>query len=240
MDVSPAQQLQLAKSRFALQDYHGTIHLLEELISEGRAFADVYHLIGLSYELVDQPERALEAFDNALLVNPTYVEAHIHRGIVLAGLGREEDAESAFAAAKKVGGAERGGVSAHHAAKLANKHADLGEAYAEARDLARAIQQFERALELGPSFHDLRLRLGRLLLDAGRTLEAREELAVVAKERPDMVEGRAAYGLACYLCGDASTARSTWQDLAREYPEERRVKAYLSMLDRSAAGPPAS
>jgi tetratricopeptide (TPR) repeat protein len=238
MDVSPAQQLQLAKSRFALHDYHGAIHLLEELVGQGRAFADVHHLIGLSYELVEQPERALEAFDRALSVNPNYVEAHIHRGIVLASLGREEEAEQAFDSARKTGGVKRGGVSAHHAAKLANKHADLGEAYAEARDLERAITQFERAMELGPTYHDLRLRLGRLLLDAGRTLEAREELEIVAKARPDMIEGRAAFGLACYLCGDASTARATWQELAQQYPEDRRVKAYLSMLDRSAAEHP--
>ena len=56
MDLSAAQQLQLAKERFSLQDYHGAIHLLEELVELGQAFADVYHLIGLSYELVEQPD----------------------------------------------------------------------------------------------------------------------------------------------------------------------------------------
>jgi len=232
MDVSPRQQLQLAKERFALQDYHAAIHLLEELVERGSAFADVCHLLGLSYEFVEQPERALEAFDRALELNPHYVEAHMHRGIVLAQLGRDEGAEEAFAAAREGGGMQRGGVSVHYAAKLANQHAELGDAYAEAQELGRAIEQYERALELGPEYHDLRLKLGRLLLEAGRTLEARESLAVVAEARPDLIDGRATFGLACYLSGDASTARATWQKLAEERPGDRRVKAYLSMLER--------
>lgn len=235
MDVSSAQQLQIAKERFTLQDYHGAIHLLEELIEQGQAFADVYHLVGLSYELVEQPERALDAFNEALARNPHYVEAHIHRGIVLAKLGKEHEAEEAFTSARETGGEVRSGVSVLFASKLANKHAELGAAYAEANDLPHAIEQYQRALELGPNYHDLRLQLGRLLLDAGRTLEARESLAVVADARPDMTDARSALGLACYLSGDASTARSIWQKLAEEGTKDRRVAAYLSMLERSAA-----
>jgi tetratricopeptide (TPR) repeat protein len=232
MDVSPRQQLELAKERFALQDYHGTIHLVEELVEQGRAFADAYHIIGLSYELVDQPERALEAFDAALKLNPRYVEAHMHRGIVLARLGREQDAALAFAEAKASGGEDWGGLPAHHAAKLANKHAELGEAYALAGALNRAVEQYQRALELGRHFHDVRYRLGRVLLDAGRSLEAREELEQVAEARPDMVEARAALGLACYLSGDPRSARRIWEAVAEDHPQDRRATAYLSMLER--------
>ena len=39
MDISPAQLLNNAKERFALHDHFGAIHLLEELIASGRAFA---------------------------------------------------------------------------------------------------------------------------------------------------------------------------------------------------------
>ena len=63
MDVSPAQLLDRAKERFALHDHFGAIHILEELIASGRAFADAYHLLGVSYHLVGQSERALAARD---------------------------------------------------------------------------------------------------------------------------------------------------------------------------------
>jgi tetratricopeptide (TPR) repeat protein len=235
MELSPVQLLERARERFELGDYYGVLYLLHELVEGGKAFADAHHLLGLSYYMVSRPNEALESLDKAVKLNPRYVEANIHRGILLAEMGRGEEAEAAFAAARESGAEDRGGVAAHYAAKLANLHAELGEAYAEAGELALAIEQYERALQLGPAFHDLRYRLGRLLLDARRTLEAREELEKVVEARPGAVDAGAAYGLACYLSGDAGTARRVWSGLQEKHPHDVRVRAYLAMLDRGAA-----
>lgn len=234
MRVSSGQLLSQAKEHFALEDYYGTIHLLEELCESGRAFADAHHLLGLSCHLVGQPERALEEFDRALELNPRYVEAHLHRGIVLTELGRPDEAEISFASAKQTDGPAQLGLPRDQSGKLANLHAQLGEAYVEAGKLDRAIEQYQVALELGPSFHDLKYRLARLLIDAGRTLEARQVLEEVVEARPGYAEGRATLGLACYLSGDADTARKIWTETVEKQPGESRAKAYLSMLDRVA------
>jgi tetratricopeptide (TPR) repeat protein len=234
MELSPRQQVELAKQRFNSRDYYGAIHLLEELIESGRAYADAQHLLGLSYELLGKPERALAAFDRALERNPRYVEAHVHRGIVLAGIGREEEATQAFAQAREAGGEDRDGLSEHQAAKLANRHAELGEAYAEAGVLGRAIDQYRTALALAPDFHDLRLRMARHMIDAGRTLEARDELQAVVDARPDLIDAQATFGLACYLSGEWATAQRVLEHLLREAPEDPRVRAYLSLLERGA------
>src|SRR3954468_494089 len=77
MDVSPERLVEQANERFQLQDYYGAIHLLEEVIATGRAFADAHHLLGVSYSLVGQSEKALEQLDRALALNPNYVEARI-------------------------------------------------------------------------------------------------------------------------------------------------------------------
>ena len=232
MDISAHRLLERAKERSELGDYFGSIHLLEELIETGRAYADAHQLLGLAYHMIGRSERALEAFDMALELNPRYVEAHIHRGIVLSDLARSAEAELAFTMAKDCGGADRGGVQEHHAAKLSNLHAALGEAYVEAGALNHAIEQYQAALRLGPNFHDLRYRLGRLLLDAGRSLEAREELQIAADARPGSPANQLALGLACYVSGDAVTAREVWEKLLAENPDESRATAYLAMLDR--------
>src|SRR2546426_11014245 len=96
MDVSPERLVEQANERFQLQDYYGAIHLLEEVLSSGRAFADAHHLLGVSYSLVGQLERALAELDRALALNPHYVEALVHRAIVLNELGREAEADAAF------------------------------------------------------------------------------------------------------------------------------------------------
>jgi hypothetical protein len=59
MAAQTERVLTRARERFAVQDYYGTIHLLEEIVGGGRAFADVHHLLGVSLSLLGQRERAL-------------------------------------------------------------------------------------------------------------------------------------------------------------------------------------
>jgi len=223
-----------ARERFVVQDYYGAVHLLESVVDSGRAFADVHHLLGVSLSLLGQPERALKELDRALELNPNYVEALIHRGLVLNELGRTDEAEEAFNhAASSVDHKTADGLPLPVAAQLANRHADLAETYAGAGALNRAIEQYERALELGPAFHDLRYRLARLLIEAGRPLDARDTLEEVLRERPNFIDAEAALGLAHFLSGDADGAREVWQSCLLRRPENARVEAYLSMLTRA-------
>ena len=245
MDVSPEHLVEQARERFQLQDYYGAIHLLEEVVATGRAFADAHHLLGVSYSLVGQPDAALGQLDRALALNPRYVEALVHRAIVLNELGRETEADAAFRRAAQMGGEPREGFAAHLAAKLANQHAALGDAYLEAGGMTQALAQYQAALTLGPAFHDLRYKLGRLLLEAGRALDARDQFEIIVRARPNNVDAAAMLGLACYLAGDGLAAKAVWEACRDRRPEDPRVEAYLAMLARndsagSGAGTPAA
>src|SRR5436189_4281071 len=237
MDVSPERLVEQANERFQLQDYYGAIHLLEEVIATGRAFADAHHLLGLSYSLAGQPDKALEQLDRALALNPNYIEALIHRALVLNELGREEEANAVLRRARQVTSERRAGFHGHVAAKLANQHAALAQAYLEAGGLNEAIAQYEEALELGPGFHDLRYKLGRLLLEAGRALDAHEHFQRIVSERPSFLDAAAMLGLACYLSGDGLAARAVWEELRARRPEDPRVEAYLALLSRADVAP---
>ena len=232
MDASPEHLVNQARERFQLGDYYGTIHLVEDVVATGRAFADAHHLLGLSYSLVGQYDKALEELDEALELNPRYVEALVHKALVLNQLGREDEADAALRRAGQLGSDTQRGFAGHVAAKLANHHASLGDAYVEAGGLGEGILQYQAALALGPGFHDLRYKLGRLLLEAGRVLEAREQFEVIVRDRPNFLDASAMLGLACYLSGDGLTARRVWVDLKERRPEDPRVEAYLGMLDR--------
>src|SRR2546421_3734872 len=238
MDVSPERLVEQANERFQLQDYYGAIHLLEEVVATGRAFADAHHLLGVSYSLAGQPDKALEQLDRALALNPNYIEALIHRALVRNELGREEEANAVLRRAKQIGSERRAGLPGHMAAKLANQHAALGQAYLEAGGLNEAIAQYEAALALGPAFHALRYKLGRLLLEAGRALEAHEHFQTIVRERPAYLDAAAMLGLACYLAGDGLAARAVWGQLKARRPEDPRVEAYLALLSRSDVTPP--
>jgi tetratricopeptide (TPR) repeat protein len=224
-----------ARDRFTVQDYYGAIYLLEEIVASGRAFADVHHLIGVSLSLLGRPEEALTQFARALELNPRYLEALIHQGLVLSELGRLGDSEEAFRRAADSIAPPSEGLSAPVAAKLANQHAELADAYAEAGALDRAVEQYARALELGPGFQDLRYRMARVMLEAGRPLEAREALEEVLRARPNFIDAQAALGLAHFLSGDGPGAREVWRSCLARRPENARVEAYLAMLGRTDA-----
>jgi len=232
MDVSPEHLVAQARERFQLQDYYGAIHLLEEVLSSGRAFADAHHLLGVSYGLIGQPERALGHIDEALELNPNYVEALIHRALVLNQLGREIEADASLRKAGQISAEAQHGYPTYVAAKLANLHAALADAYAEAGGVSDAIDQYGQALALGPAFHDLRYKLGRVLLEAGRALDAREQFETIVRARPNYLDAAAMLGLACYLSGDGLAARDVWRACRDRRPEDPRVEAYLAMLER--------
>ena len=92
--------------------------------------------------------------------------------------------------------------------------------------------EYRRAVELGPGFHDLRVRLARLLLEAGNPLQARGELELVLAASPKFTEAKVQLGLARYLSGDAAGARDVWRACLLERPAMERVTAYLAMVDR--------
>src|SRR2546421_2647922 len=233
MDVSAEDLVEQAGERFQLQDYYGAIHLLEEVVAASRAFADAHHLLGLSYSLVGQQDQALAQLDRALVLNPHYIEALVHRAIVLNELGREAEADAAFRRAAQVGGEPREGFAAHVAAKLANQHAALGDAYLGAGGLTQAIGDDHQALTLGPAFHDLRYKLGRMLLEAGRAPDARGHVAIIVRARPTYLDAAALLGLACYPPGGGLAAKAGGGGCRERRPEDPRVEAYLAMLARN-------
>lgn len=230
---SVERQLAQARDRFALQDYYGAIHLCTRVLDAGYTFPDVHHLTGVAYALLGQQERALAAFDAALALNPRYLEAMIHRALALAALGRADEVTPTLRRAAEITPPPVAGFPAAVAAQLANKHAELGQAYAEAGARDRAIGEYRRALELGPRFHDLRYRLGRLLLESGQVLEARDVLTALVAAHPHFVDAQAALGLSCYLSGDTAEAQRVWRECLATRPASARIEAYLAMVERS-------
>ena len=216
---SPEHLLSRARDRFAVGDYRGTVVCCEQVIAEGRPFADAFHLLGVAFAMLGQPDRALEAFDQALVRNPRYLEALVHRALALSALGRGDEAQAAMAHATQLAPPPVGGLPAVVAAQLANRHAELARAYEEAGQSLRAIAEY---------------RLARALLETGQSLEAREELEHILELNDAFLDARVSLGLAHYMAGDELTARRIWNECLERRPRYARAQSYLSMLERKA------
>ncbi len=232
MDARPDHLVRAARERFEAGDPHGTIHLLVELVQSGQAFADAHNLMGLAYAMVGRREDALAELNEALRLNPRYVDAHLNRAIVLSDLGQSDAAAEAFTRAQELGAVDHTGFPAPVASQLANLHADLADAYVEAGSAKQAIAQLETAAQLRPEFADLRYRLARLYLEEGRHERARLELEGVVALRPRFADAWIALGMARYLLKDLPGARKAWEEARRLAPNDPRSGPYLALLAR--------
>ena len=230
--ASEADLLTVARERFAARDYRGAALLFASAIESGQGYADAHHMLGLCHAMTEAREAALQSFDEAIRLNPRYVEAHLNRSIVLSDLGRAAEAADALTRARELGRPDESGFPSVVANRLANMHAELGRAYRDAGGSAQAAKQFRDALALRPRFADLRLDLARVLLDAGDPAGAADELDLILRDRPDWLDAMLLRGLAAYLGGHLEQARSVWDRAAEQHPEDPRVETYRSMLAR--------
>src|SRR6185369_2368551 len=94
--------------------------------------------------------------------------------------------------------------------KIANMHADLAHAYADAGCKPEAIEQLKRAVELCPTFADLQVRLGTMYRDAGNLALAREHYTAARDANPSYVPAHVMLGLVFLSLGQPDQAISEW------------------------------
>lgn len=172
-------------------------------------------------------DRSLAEFEEALRLNPGYATAHHWYGNVLLSLDRVDEAVAQLEEAHRADplsliiGAERGSVLYHarrfdEAAEVLAHTLEMDGRFREARfwlartrvaqgNTAAALEECRLARELYGRPDALRAEMGVALARAGRTAEAREQLAELEK----LAEARpVAYPLSILLAGLGETDRA--------------------------------
>lgn len=224
--------LGVARERFAVRDYHGTVLVLSSADVRSPLYPDALNLLGLALAMIGRTADAVAAFDRALAQNPGYIEALLNRAVVLQQLGDAEGAQASLERAGALGQADATGFPAVVANRLANSHATLGDEYREAGALPEAIVQYRAALGLRPAFADIQFKLGRALLEHGDHAGADAALGEALRLHPGWLDGMLLRGMAMYLQNDLDGAAALWDAAAERHPEEPRLEVYRSMLAR--------
>jgi tetratricopeptide (TPR) repeat protein len=233
MEAHLRELIERGRQSYERRDYVAALTDFREVLNVQPGFADVRHLAGLCLSFLGQTEAALEEFDRALAVNDEYVEAHINRALILNELGRFDEARAAFERAGYYEYAVSGRFPAAITARLANKHAEVGDLYQEAGAPMEAAAQYRRALEVRPKFHDIRNKLAQSLLLLGDLDGAVDELKAALEGNARYVPARLNLGLAYFRLGRRPDAAHQW-NLCREIePNNPQVRAYLAMLERN-------
>ncbi len=185
-------------------------------------------------------ESALEAFNLALGVNSSYAEAHLNRAIVLNELGRFDEAREAFSRAGELDRRRGDEFPADLGNQIAIGHAKMGELYLQVDRPARAAEEFRNALDVRPSFLDIRSRLAEAYLDMGEIKRARSELEAILDENPLFTGARIRLGVALHRMGETERAVEEWRRCAEQTPEDRRVQGYLASYGKKSGAERAS
>ena len=131
-----------------------------------------YYLAQLHRTTGDQP-RAVERFERAVELDPTYVAALIRLGELYLDEGRAADAEPLFEQALAVDPASAPALSG------------IGRAALAQGETARAIEHLERALAIGPPAWDIHYNLATAYRDAGNPERAEEHLSRRGGDPPE-------------------------------------------------------
>ena len=220
----------LARKLYEKESFAEAEKLLEKLAGEAPFFADVFNKLGVIYHQRGAFGRAAKAFEKALELNPRYTEAALNLAVTYNNLGRYEKASAAFQGAARFAQSGAGALDPFIRGKLANQHADLGDIYADLGLHGEAVEEYRKAVHLGPRFADLRTKLAVALRERGDFEPALQEFEEALKVNPKYVPAYLHLGMTYYMRGLTDRAVRAWKTALKASPNDKSVQVYLEFI----------
>lgn len=235
MDKEIVHKLKKGRDHYAAREYEKAEAYLAKVVETGTRFADVMNMLGVIYHGQGRLALAESYFEQALTINPSYIEAALNLAVTYNDLGQYAKAKSLYRHISNIKDAGPDKIEPFARGKIANMHARLARAYADVGDLDRAITQYRNALELCPDFVDIRTKFGQVLRDAGRLEEACEEFQKAKIFKPQYLPARFSLGITYLALGDRELAKREWTAVLEADPNNVTAQMYLKMVDQMLA-----
>jgi tetratricopeptide (TPR) repeat protein len=241
MDDRTKQSLLLGREHYAKREFAKAELMLRAVLALEDRFADVHDMLGVIAHARGEFELAEQHFERALALNPAYTEAALNLAVTYNDLGKYEAARDVYTRIKGRPHDGAQNLDPFARGKIANMHADVAQAYADAGLTFDAIVEYEKAVALCPQFVDLRTRLGTLLRETKDFARAREHCEAAVAARPTYVPARLQLGVTLLAMGEPRAAEEQWRKVTELDPDNTRAKMYLRMLsdERMKSAPPA-
>jgi tetratricopeptide (TPR) repeat protein len=246
MDERLKQLLVLGREHYERREYDRAERLLRQVLELTDRYADVYNMLAVICHDRGDFSAAEGYFERALELNPNYTEALLNLAVTYNDLGKYDAARKVYARLQGAGRGQEGDLDPFVRGKLANMHAELAQAYADAGLRGEAIEQLKKAVDLCPAFADLQTKLGNLYRDDGNLTAARRCYEAARTANPRFVPARVLLGVTLFSLGDVDDAAVEWHEALAVEPDNRSAKMYLRMVEAhrsmrpgTTAAPPA-
>lgn len=207
-----------------LKKYYSFIH-----VTSGTGMsACIHNNLGIACDKIRKYEEAVEELQEALRLEPGYIEAHNNLAVTFEKTGRIEEAikELQHALMLNPGYVEAlcnlGNIHAKHgryedaigelqkALRINPDHAfahnSLGSIYAWQKRYDEAIEEFKAAIRLNPDYASAHCNLGEIFIELGKNEEALKEFQEALRLEPEFPDAHFGTGLALYNTGSHDRA----------------------------------
>ncbi|MDO8527983.1 MAG: tetratricopeptide repeat protein [Deltaproteobacteria bacterium] len=227
------EMVELGKQSFENKDYGRAERYLRQVLNDNRRYADVHNMLGVICHIDGKFESAISCFKEALKINPYYTEALLNLAVLYNDLGRYPEAKKLYInlRTKKEDGTKQE-IEPVLKGKLSNMHAEVGDVYRSIGLYKFAVAEYKKALELNPSYVDIRTKMGVALREDGQLENSLKELKVVSKDDPRYVMSRIQLGVTYYSLAKLKDAKKEWESVLKQDPENESAKMYLRLCEK--------
>lgn len=219
--------IEQGKFFFRAQNYNKASDFFSEALQQKKDLADVNNYMGLIQHEQGNFSEAIKYFERALKTNPRYTEALLNLSILYNDMGDYDKAKKLVARSKKEALKTKTAMDPFIRAKLANKHAEVGDWYRGIGGYEHAVEEYSKALSLEEKYADIRTKKAICLRESGKTKDAINELKVAIKDNAKFLDAYVQLGVTYYTDGNKTLARKTWQTAEKLFPKNKTIKMYL-------------
>lgn len=223
------------KRHFEQKDYHKAEACLRQVLDKTDRYADVLNIMGVIHHADGRFSSAIEMFKRALSINPRYTEALMNLAVLYNDLGKYDDAKKLYRQLKTTPKVKKQAIEPVLRGKLSNLHASIGDIYRAAGVHKLAIDEFEKALKLNPTYVDIKTKLGQCLREDGRLAKALKVLKEAIKTKGGYTPARIQLGLTYYAMGNTAAAKREWKAALAKDPGNDYATMYLRLIDAMTA-----
>jgi tetratricopeptide (TPR) repeat protein len=224
------------KQCFEQKDYRSAEAYFRQVLDKTDRYADVLNMMGVIHHAEGRFSSAIDMFKRALAVNPRYTEAVMNLAVLFNDLGQYADARKLYDALRKAPRMRGQTMEPVLRGKLSNLHSQIGDIYRSAGAHKLAIEEYEKALALNPSYADIRTKLGQAFREDGQVGKAVSELKTALKTKAAYVPARIQLGLAYYATGKIADAKKEWKAALAKDPDNDYAKMYLRLIEAMNLG----
>lgn len=221
--------IQSGKKYFESKNYARAQNYFLKVLRTGTRYADVLNLLGVVYHIEGRFNDAIKSFEEALDINPDYIEASLNLAVLYNDLGEYKKAKELFARVRKKKPVSR--LDAVMSGKIANMHAEIGDTYRGIGKYVEAIDEYKMALKLCPTFADIRTKLGMAYRENNQRDLSIKEFSDVIRQSPKFNAAYLQLGISYYSAGQKDKAEKTWRDLLKKDDKNEIARMYLRLCE---------